>query len=378
MSISRVILILYRYAFPAARFGHDTNNITESINSLWGEIRELPPLLMVDAIHTFLMTKIYERYHRKQRQDRICNTPLDRFNDRLATSRRYQVFQSGNGIYQVQIPDTGTKRVVDLRERICECTNFEEYQSPCVHAIAACRYEAEDPYDLFIPEYTVKSYRSTYEHFILPVSIENLDLDTEIKPPEYRKTRGRPRVKRIRKGAWKRKATFCSNCLGTGHNKRTCREAPTVNGRRQRARDRARGSSSELSSASLPSSSSSSSSSSRETQERQAERQEEREYLMEMAEEQVEYELNQRKQRQDYTSDSELSMLASSLFNGIEGDEMDSVEASQNVCRVLMEVDSEVVGDYNLRGASEVLGGANEVSPLRTTRSGRRYGKGGL
>jgi hypothetical protein len=69
-----------------------------------------------------------------------------------------------------------------------------------VHAIAACRYEAEDPYNLFIPEHTVKSYRSTYEHFILPVSIEILDLDEDVKPPEYRKTRGRPRVKRIRKG----------------------------------------------------------------------------------------------------------------------------------------------------------------------------------
>ena len=30
----------------------------------------------------------------------------------------------------------------------------------------------------------------------------------------------------------------CSNCQGSGHNRRSCRFAPVLNGRRQRARDR--------------------------------------------------------------------------------------------------------------------------------------------
>ena len=30
--------------FPRPRYGHDTSNITESTNSAWREIRELPPL----------------------------------------------------------------------------------------------------------------------------------------------------------------------------------------------------------------------------------------------------------------------------------------------------------------------------------------------
>ena len=36
--------------FPAPRFGHDTSNIVESTNSMWREIRELPPLQLLNGI----------------------------------------------------------------------------------------------------------------------------------------------------------------------------------------------------------------------------------------------------------------------------------------------------------------------------------------
>jgi hypothetical protein len=38
------------YSFPRSRFGHDTNNLTESVNSIWGDLRNLPPLRMLDGI----------------------------------------------------------------------------------------------------------------------------------------------------------------------------------------------------------------------------------------------------------------------------------------------------------------------------------------
>jgi transposase-like protein len=52
-----------RYCFPFARFGHDTNNIIESINNLLGDIQKLPPLQMVDALYTLCMKKVYNRFH---------------------------------------------------------------------------------------------------------------------------------------------------------------------------------------------------------------------------------------------------------------------------------------------------------------------------
>ena len=72
-----------------------------------------------------------------------------------------------------------------------------------------------------------------------PISLENLDTDEAVHALVVRKQRGRPKTKRIRKGAWKRKPIKCSHCGVAGdHNKRRCPNAPVGNGRRQRARDR--------------------------------------------------------------------------------------------------------------------------------------------
>ena len=60
----------------------------------------------------------------------------------------------------------------------------------------------------------------------------------DILPPIAKKQRGRPKTKRIRKGAWKRKETHCSNCNEPAQNIRKCPNALALNGRQQRARNR--------------------------------------------------------------------------------------------------------------------------------------------
>ena len=99
------------------------------------------------------------------------------------------------------------------------------------------KYRAEDPLSFFYDAYSTRVYRKTYSHPLPPISIEDLVVDNNIKPPILRKQAGRPRTKRIRKGAWERKQTRCSNCLDWGHNKRSCRGQPVSNGRRERARN---------------------------------------------------------------------------------------------------------------------------------------------
>ncbi len=130
---------MYSYKFPLLGFGFDTSNINESLNSAWGQLRFLQPLQMMDGIYSVIMKTVYNRYHRLQRSAELVDIQLSRFNDRLANSRQYHVVTSGNRLFQVQKPDTGVKRVVDLPNRTCDCNNFYEYQSPCAHAIAACR-----------------------------------------------------------------------------------------------------------------------------------------------------------------------------------------------------------------------------------------------
>jgi hypothetical protein len=125
--------------YPWPRYGHDTSNITESLNSSWRDIRTLQPLKMVDAIWSSTMKTVHDRKIRPQKGTAIADTPWTKFLDRLKDSQRYRVFESGNGIYQVQIPDTGYKYTVNLQEFECSCTIFWEYQAPCSHAICAAR-----------------------------------------------------------------------------------------------------------------------------------------------------------------------------------------------------------------------------------------------
>jgi len=206
------------YVFSYPRYSYDTNNITESVNFQLADIRKLLPLQMMDEIYTWIMQKVYERHHRNQCSTEIADVPLSKFKDRLANSQRYRVVQSRNRVYQVQIPDSRTKCIVNLKEQTCECTWFEEYSSLCTHAIAACRFEAEDLYKLFDKRYSTSVYRDTYSYFVQPISIENLQSQDGILPPVFKKQRGRPATKQIRKGAWKQKETKCSKYSRTGYN----------------------------------------------------------------------------------------------------------------------------------------------------------------
>jgi hypothetical protein len=179
--------MLCRHAFPTPRCGIDTNNIIESINSVWGKIRQLPPLQMIDAIYTYLMELVHNWSQEKQHSKHFADVPLAWFNDRLQRSQRYQVFGSGNGIYQVQIPDSGRKHIVNLIEHDCDCGDFYEYRSVCTHAIAACKYAVEDPFDHIDWKFSVKALRKTYSHFLVPISIENLSSKEGVQPPVVKK-----------------------------------------------------------------------------------------------------------------------------------------------------------------------------------------------
>jgi hypothetical protein len=192
---------------------------------------------MMDAIWSITIETFYNRRHRVQKSAVLADVPFTKFKEREQTSRRYQVFKSKVGVYQVQIPDSGQKYTVILTENHCSCRNFWEYHGPCAYAIAACRYASKDPYKHFSKCYTLKAYRRTYEVAMPPLSIENIPSHPDILPLLIGKKRGRPRVKRIRKGALKRKQTKCTNCLQLGHNKRRCVAQPARNGRAKRLRD---------------------------------------------------------------------------------------------------------------------------------------------
>jgi hypothetical protein len=183
------------------------------------------------------MSLVFDRARKSQISLHLADVPWSKYLGRLEKSRRVNVFPSGNGVYQVEIPDSGVKYVVNLVDRLCDCKDFYEYQEPCTHAIAAMRRQGNDPLALFLNQCTTGDFRRTYSHPVVPVSINDLQSDSLVLPPLTRNQAGRPRTKRYRKGQWARKQRQCGNCLDWGHSRRTCRRQPVSSGRRERARD---------------------------------------------------------------------------------------------------------------------------------------------
>ena len=112
---------------PYPKWGHDTSNIIESLNSSWSDIRLLPPLQLVDAIYSTSMRMVYHRFKEPQQSPLLADVPMAKFKARQVTARQFRVFESGNGIYQVEQPDSGQRFIVNLTETECNCTDFYEY-----------------------------------------------------------------------------------------------------------------------------------------------------------------------------------------------------------------------------------------------------------
>jgi len=43
---------------PLLKWGYDTSNIIKSLNGSWSDIRELPPLQLIDAIYSILIRMV--------------------------------------------------------------------------------------------------------------------------------------------------------------------------------------------------------------------------------------------------------------------------------------------------------------------------------
>jgi hypothetical protein len=77
-------------------------------------------------------------------------------------------FDFGNGMYQVEIPDSGQRHIVTLEENRCDCEDLHVYQSPSSHSILAARYETKDLIGLVYHVYETARLRASYRHPLVP------------------------------------------------------------------------------------------------------------------------------------------------------------------------------------------------------------------
>jgi hypothetical protein len=243
--------------FLLPRFGHDTSNIVESTNSMWYELRELPPLQLLNRIYQWYTTAYFERIHLLLDPGNLVlsNKAYRSYKYRESIARGFQVLLSSNINFLVTtlqgvdfIIDLPNAEELDSRQNLltgrCTCGKYYEYTAPCVHAIACIQFIGGDLYRYFYPYYYQRAYNNTYCYPVPPVTIQGLQIqeDNQILPPIKRAKRGRPKVARIRanyreEDSSQRRAYTCSVCKQAGHSRRVCPNQPVEHGRAQRAQD---------------------------------------------------------------------------------------------------------------------------------------------
>ncbi|CAH9068785.1 unnamed protein product [Cuscuta epithymum] len=142
--------------------------------------------------------------------------------------------------YEFEIVDRLRRSfIVNLIDRTCTCRVFQLEHFVCVHAVAAIGTRpGVSCYDYISYYYTRQSLVNTYsgvQHPIGDVSSWIVPHDVKstcCKPPLCSKRQaGRPKTKRIPSvgefRATKRKK--CSRCHFAGHNKKSCKNALTIN-----------------------------------------------------------------------------------------------------------------------------------------------------
>jgi hypothetical protein len=245
--------------FPGPRFGNITSNIVESANALYLEERSLP---IVEMIRSIWHKEMHRRFLHLQAARAIDRsqlftpwaTALLRASERFAASFDVAMSDDNSGT----VSQNGREWIVDLVARTCSCHRFQDTGVPCGHAIKVIYAIRQQPRTYMAPLLTVERWISTYSSANLTpldqdllgelngdqaVHMGNIPGIVAPEPPLTVVPRGRPPVKRRRKGdvrrpeGSKQQAVVgalpdvpdrapprCSVCKKTGHYAPKCRQ----------------------------------------------------------------------------------------------------------------------------------------------------------
>ncbi|XP_048611983.1 uncharacterized protein LOC106403797 [Brassica napus] len=173
-----------RCQFHGYRYDIRTNNPAESINSALRSPREFPRKQSISK-HTHRLTINVEE-------------KIDRRIGKGETFRVYPVTDS-----QLLVKGDTIDCFVDLDKRTCSCGKYDLLKIPCRHAIKAGFFVGREPYTLTDFSYTTGAWREAYQESINPISVPEdgwsvpqVVENSEVLPPETRKSLGRNRKRR--------------------------------------------------------------------------------------------------------------------------------------------------------------------------------------
>ncbi|KAH1194276.1 hypothetical protein GmHk_19G055118 [Glycine max] len=231
------------YDREGRRYGHMTTNLSECINKVLKDCRNIPITALVKSTYSRCRKYFVERGRQAQRQlnegqvycsklvkelrknqEQAC-THIVRVYDIHST--RFEVEESFNPITQ----RGGQKWAVNLNGRHCQCERYSALHYPCSHIIAACGYVSMNYYQYIDVVYTNEHILKAYSAQWWPLGNEAAippsdDAWTLIPDPTTIRAKGRPKSTRIRNEMdWVEPSehrTKCSRCGAEGHNRRRC------------------------------------------------------------------------------------------------------------------------------------------------------------
>ena len=218
------------------RHGHMTTNLVECINSVLKGARNLPITALVRATYFRLAelfaTKGREAYARKASGSVFSETITTRLreNQQAAGGVRVTTFSRQYQSFHVEDLSNGSQFKVDMRERYCDCGDFQTDRYPCRHVIACCSNQyldwqvyVDDVYRMdkickvYKQEFGVVGHESTWPPYNGPRIHPN---------PQLKRTeKGRPKSTRFLNEMDMREMRgpkHCGLCRGEGHSRRQC------------------------------------------------------------------------------------------------------------------------------------------------------------
>ena len=166
------------YDREGRRYGHMTTNLSECINKVLKDCRNIPITALVKSMYSRCRKYFVERGRQAQRQlnegqvycsklvkelrknqEQAC-THIVRVYDIHST--RFEVEESFNPITQ----RGGQKWAVNLNGRHCQCGRYSALHYPCSHIIAACGYVSMNYYQyidvVYTNEHILKAYSTQW------------------------------------------------------------------------------------------------------------------------------------------------------------------------------------------------------------------------
>ena len=222
------------------RWGHMTTNLVECVNSVLKGARNLPITALVRATY-FRLAELFARkgseaHARKNAGHIFSENVMTRLQSNEQASRNLRVnqFDRQNEAFHVQELSNNQDYRVDLRQRYCDCGDFQTDRYPCRHVIACCcsqnvdwRSYVDDVYKIseickvYKKEFGVVGNESTWRQYRGPRLCPNSALKRTIK--------GRPKSTRFLNEMDMREMRGprrCSLCRGEGHSRSRCPNAP--------------------------------------------------------------------------------------------------------------------------------------------------------